>query len=335
MIDATIRLPDAPDIPALSFRMFDRERDYEAFAGLIARANTADGVEYLPTVESLRNEHDHGGEFDPRRDLILAEIAGAVVAAAQTDVRTRAGIGAHHVEGWVDPTWRRRGLGRALLHWTERRAAEVARVDGRGPERQIGSWPDESQVGATTLYESEGYAIVRYGFLMVRDLTAPIPDPRLPDGVEIRPVVEADHRQIWDADEEAFRDLWNPAERTAEDFVSWFSEPELDTSLWRVAWDGDEVAGSVMAFIFRAENEGFGLRRGWLEHVSVRRPWRKRGVASALMASAMRGLRDAGMTEAALGVDAENQSGALRVYEALGFRRSRTGVSYRKSFRAD
>jgi ribosomal protein S18 acetylase RimI-like enzyme len=53
------------------------------------------------------------------------------------------------------------------------------------------------------------------------------------------------------------------------------------------------------------------------------------------MASAMRGLRDAGMTEAALGVDAENQSGALRVYEALGFRRSRTGVSYRKSFRAD
>ena len=169
---------------------------------------------------------------------------------------------------------------------------------------------------------------------MVRDLADPIPDRPLPAGLEVRPVVEADHRRIWDADEEAFRDLWNPAERTSEDFVSWFSEPELDTSLWRVAWAGDEVAGSVMAFIFRAENEGFGLRRGWLEHVSVRRPWRKRGIASALMAGALQGLRDAGMTEAALGVDAENQSGALRVYEAMGFRRSRTGVSYRKSFRA-
>jgi ribosomal protein S18 acetylase RimI-like enzyme len=38
------------------------------------------------------------------------------------------------------------------------------------------------------------------------------------------------------------------------------------------------------------------------------------------------------MTEAALGVDAENTSGALRVYEAIGFRRVRTGVSYRKEF---
>jgi ribosomal protein S18 acetylase RimI-like enzyme len=37
------------------------------------------------------------------------------------------------------------------------------------------------------------------------------------------------------------------------------------------------------------------------------------------------------MTEAALGVDAENPSGALRVYENLGFRRTRTGVAYRKA----
>ena len=91
MIDTTIRLPDAPEIPGLRFRMFDRDRDYDAWAGLIAVANTADGVEYLPTVDSLRNEHEHGGEFDPRRDLIVAEIEGEMVAAALTEVRTRAG----------------------------------------------------------------------------------------------------------------------------------------------------------------------------------------------------------------------------------------------------
>ena len=335
MIEATIRLPDAPEIPGLRFRMFDRDRDYEPYAALVAAANTADGVEYLPTVDSLRNEHEHGGEYDPRRDLILAEVEGEIVAEAQTDVRTRDGIGVHHVEGWVDPAWRRRGLGRALLHWSERRAAEVARVDGRGPKRQIRSWPDELQVGATTLLESEGYAIVRYGFLMVRDLAASIPDRPLPDGLEVRPVVEADHRRIWDADEEAFRDLWSPAVRTEEDFVSWFAEPDLDTSLWRVAWDGNEVAGSVMTVILPAENEVLGLRRGWLEHIGVRRSWRRKGIASALVVSALQGLRDAGMTEAALGVDAENQSGALRLYEALGFHRSRTGVLYQKPFTVD
>jgi mycothiol synthase len=102
-----------------------------------------------------------------------------------------------------------------------------------------------------------------------------------------------------------------------------------------VAWDRDEVAGSVMTFVWQVENETLGLSRGWLEHISVRRPWRRRGLASALIAEALLALRAAGLREAALGVDAENTSGALRVYEALGFRRVRTDVSYRKVFVAD
>lgn len=333
MIETRIQLPDAPAIPGLRFRMFDPDRDYEAFVGLIAVANRADGVDYLPTVDGLRNDHDHGDEFDPRRDTILAEVEGELVAAAETSVRTRDGIGVHQVEGWVLPAWRRRGLGRVLLHWTERRAADVAKVDGRPPERALTSWPDEDQVGATALYAGEGYDIVRYGFLMVRDLADPIPDIALPEGLDLRPVAEADHRRIWDADDEAFRDHWQAAERTNADFASWYAEPDIDTSLWRVGWDGDEVAGSVMTFIWPNENEVLGLRRGWLEHISVRRGWRRRGLASALIADAMRGLVAAGMTEAALGCDAQNPTGALRVYEALGFRRARTGVSYRKAFR--
>jgi mycothiol synthase len=334
MIDARLQLPDAPPIAGLSFRMFDPERDYQALVDLIREANTADRLDYIATVENLRSDHEHGGEYDPRRDLILAEVEGELVAAAETTVRTRDGIGHHQLEGWVRPAWRRLGLGRSLLHWTERRSAEVARVDGRPRERALSSWPDDQQVGATTLYESEGYRIVRYGFQMVRDLADAIPDAPLPAGLEIRPVLEADHRRIWDADTEAFRDHWNSGERTDADFESWFATPELDTSLWRVAWDGDEVAGSVMTFIWAEENEALGLRRGWLEHISVRRPWRRRGLASALIADSLHALRGAGMAEAALGVDAENVTGALRVYESMGFRRDRTGVAYRKDFTA-
>ncbi len=335
MIDTWIQLPDAPSLPGLRFRMFDPAHDYDALVDLLREANRADGVDYLPTVEGLRSDHEHGGEYDPRRDLILAEVDGVLVAAAETSVRTRDGIGFHHVEGWVRPASRRRGLGRALLHWTEARAAEVARVDGRPPTRALTAWPDEDQVGATALYASEGYEIVRYGYLMVRDLADAIPDLPIPDGLEIRPVIPADHHRIWEADEEAFRDHWGRAERTEADFDRWFAMPEIDTRLWRVAWDGDEVAGSVMPFIFPTDNELLGMRRGWLEHISTRRPWRRRGLASALIADSLRALRDAGMTEAALGVDAENVTGALRLYESLGFRRARTGVSYRKDFTAD
>ena len=328
--DEGVRLPDAPPIPGLEFRTFDPDRDYEGMVALIREAHLTDGIDWIPTVEILRTEHEHGGEFDPRRDLLLAFVDGTIVGASQTDVRTRALGPNHHLEGWVSPAFRRRGLGRALLHWAEARAREVALVDGRSGARTLSSWPDEPQAGAIALYESEGYAIVRYGFMMVRDLTEPIPELPLPDGLELRPVDAADHRRIWDADTEAFQDHWNAAERTDADFEGWFASPEIDTALWRVAWAGDEVAGSVMNFIYPEENVALGVQRGWLDHVSVQRPWRRRGLASALIADSLRAIRDAGMTDAALGVDAENPTGALRVYENLGFRRARTGVSYRK-----
>jgi ribosomal protein S18 acetylase RimI-like enzyme len=280
VIDTTIEVRDAPPISGLRFRLFDPARDYQSYVDLIREAHLADGVDYLPTVEAVRSDHEHQPEYDPRRDVVLAEIDGRLVAAATTDVRIRAGVGHHQVEGWVRPAWRRRGLGRALLGWTEARAAAVARVDGRPPRRILSAWPDEQQVGALALFESAGYRIVRYGFMMVRDLAEPIPDRPMPAGLGVRPVVEADHRRIWDADEEAFRDHWNPAERTDADFEALYANPEIDTTLWQVAWDGDEVAGSIFTGIYPAENEALGVARGWLDHISVRRPWRRRGLAS-------------------------------------------------------
>jgi mycothiol synthase len=104
----------------------------------------------------------------------------------------------------------------------------------------------------------------------------------------------------------------------------------VETDLWRVAWDGDEVVGSVMNQIDPEENAKSGLDIGWLEHVSVRRAWRGRGVASALIVASLHALRERGMAIASLGVDGENLTGALRLYEQLGFRRHKTWISHRK-----
>src|SRR4029077_13806074 len=98
---------------------------------------------------------------------------------------------------------------------------------------------------------------------------------------------------------------------------------------------GNQVAGSVMTFVFANENAELGIRRGWLEHISGRRPWRRRGLASALIARSLRILADRGLEQAALGGDAENPTGALSVYETMGFRRHRVGVAYRKEFTVD
>lgn len=165
---------------------------------------------------------------------------------------------------------------------------------------------------------------------MRRPLDAPIDDAPLPPGIELRPVREQDHRKIFDATAEAFLDHWEAAERTDDDFRILFSEPALDTSIWAVAWAGDEVAGASINWIDPAENERLGFAIGWLGQVSVRRPWRRRGVGAAVITGSLRTFRDRGMTEARLGVDAENPTGALALYEKLGFERHMTWGIYRK-----
>jgi mycothiol synthase len=328
--DIAIDVPDLPALAGLQFRSFDVDRDLVPVVDVIVKANLADDDDYIPSVEEFRNELEHQAEFDPARDMVVAEIDGQIIAGTRRTIRVRDGVVQHQLECWVLPEQRRRGFGRALLRLNERQAREVAAERDGSEPHAFSSWLSETQADAVSLLESEGYERVRYGFRMVRSLADPIPEAPLPEGLEVRPVVEADHRRIWEADTEAFRDHWEAGERTEEDYTGWFSMPGLDTSMWRVAWDGDEVAGSVLNFVFQVENETIGVRRGWLEHISVRRPWRRRGLAGALIADSLRELRARGLDEAALGVDAENLSGALRLYESFGFRRYRTGIAFRK-----
>lgn len=115
---------------------------------------------------------------------------------------------------------------------------------------------------------------------------------------------------------------------TEADFVSLFSRARLDTDLWVVAWDGDEVAGVLQNWILPEENRTLGIARGWLEHISVRRGWRRRGLGRAITAEELRRLRAAGMIDAALGVDADNPTGALGLYEGLGFEVDQRSTAY-------
>jgi GNAT superfamily N-acetyltransferase len=131
---------------------------------------------------------------------------------------------------------------------------------------------------------------------------------------------------------EAFRDAWAETAPPPEAYERWLRSDEYQPEIWKVAWDtaSDEVAGMVLGFINAEENARYHRRRGWTENISVRRPWRRQGVASALIAANLRELRARGMTEAALGVDADSLTGALGVYERMGFQVTRRETLYRK-----
>lgn len=328
----TLPSPDGIRIEGLSFRRLTGRDDYEPLAGLVGASNLADAIPYVPNADGLRNEYENLSDFDPRRDLLLAEADGRMVGFGQASRQVRDGIAVYWSFGTVLQEYRRHGLGRAILHANEARGREIAERFEDAGGRVFASWVDDKESGARELLTSEGYEPARYGYVMHRTDLSDVTEVALPEGLELRPVTPDQHRAIFDADDEAFRDHWGHRDATEEDFVSRYAEPELDTSLWRVAWDGDQVAGTVMSYIWRSENKELGIRRGWLERIAVRRPWRRRGLARTLIASALVGLRDAGMDDAMLGVDTENLTGALGLYESMGFSVSDRQTQYRKGW---
>jgi mycothiol synthase len=318
----------------LTLRPFDPAIDYEPIADLISRTNEFDDLDWFMTVPVLRAEVAPGGMFDPERDARVAEVDGERVGFIRVSSRARGGDKVvHRMDAWTRPEWRRRGVGTALVVWAEdrsRRLRDAGAVGEADAIHEMSGATDENNVGSAAFAEAIGYRAIRYSFEMRRDLHAPILDAPLPEGLELRPVAEADYRPVFDANAEAFKDHWEAAVRTDEDFRHWFDDPDVDPSLWQVAWEGDEIAGVSVNTIYAEENERLGIKVGWLDAVSVRRPWRRRGVGADVIAASLRVLRDRGLDEASLGVDAENPTGALALYERLGFTRHRAFRIYRK-----
>ena len=329
---------DAPDIPGLRFRRLRLPDDVVGLSEMHIRAAIADDLDERESPEEWSQWFAHPTGFDPLRDVVVGELDGRIVAFAQArSVDDNDGGRDYTAGGEVDPEHRGRGIGRALLQHNlrhqraraEREAAAIVAA-GRPPvERRLEAWAMESQPRRRRLLESEGFVAVRWFFEMLRPNLDDITDQPMPDGLEFRPVATQDYRAIFEADVEAFRDHWGGMEEGENAFQRFFGGPDFRPDLWRVAWDAGQVAGVVMNRVMTTFNEQSGERRGELAGVSVRRPWRRRGLARAMVAESLRALRDEGMTSAVLGVDAENPTGALGVYESNGFRVHRKGLNYR------
>jgi mycothiol synthase len=323
--DRWLQPAEAPDVDGLRFRRpRGDDAEYAAIAGVIGAASIADDFPWVPSGPSVKSiwEEDDRDEFEPARDAVIVEVEGRMVAVGGTYRVIRGARAVYQLWGHVDPAWRGRGIGTRLLREGMRNADE--RASRHGDARQGGrpivrSVVAGTEVAGRELLSAAGLVPVRWSFHMRRPTLDDIPDAPLPKGLELRPVEPHLHRAILAADNEAFRDHWEPRDFTESSFKALFEREELRTDLWVVAWDGDEVAGSVQSWITPDENERLGVRRGWLDSISVRRPWRRRGLARAMTAEALRRLKAAGMEEAMLGVDADNPTGALGLYEGLGF----------------
>ena len=326
-----LELAEMPAVPGLRFRRFQGESDYPLMVDVLESTREVDEREWVSSVEETAVDYAHLTNCDPYTEMIFAEVDGELVGYGRCWWYNMVdGSISYYFFAHLRPEWRGTGIRLAMVRFLKQRARQIAANHPVDKKKFFVCWGMEVETDWTNLLLAEGHEIARYGLDMVRPNLDNILDCPLPAGLEVRRGTLAEYRQIWEAAREAFRDHWGMSEWSEENFTAWSEYPTFNPDLWQIAWAGKEVAGGVLNFIDEKENEENGRLRGYTETIFVRRPWRKQGVAKALIARSLQVLKDEGMAEAALGVDAENLSGALHLYRKMGFEEHKRGMTFRK-----
>ena len=313
-------LSDAPDIAGLTFRPLRGPEDYPHMAEVLNAACAADGIDRVETAETIAKNYDHLDNSDPATDTIFAEVDGRLIAYGRVLWwEEHEGPRRYMPFGMVHGEFRGRGLGTCMLTHNEARLRQVAADHPAEIEKTFEVFHSEAEASAQALYEAFGYEEKYHEADLVRPDLENIPDAPMPEGLVVRTPREDEMRKVWEADQEAFKDHIGAAPGTENDYQQFLKFDWFDPILWRVAWDGDEVAGQVRSFINEHENEEFNRKRGWTEFISVGRPYRRRGLARSLLVQSLHAVKERGMTEAALGAMTENRHGAFGLYKSVGF----------------
>ncbi|QDY91360.1 GNAT family N-acetyltransferase [Arthrobacter sp. UKPF54-2] len=223
--------------------------------------------------------------------------------------------------GCVDPQWQGRGVGAGLLGWLEVRTRQRFADDAGTAVPRLRLYMEEQHTHQGSLFEDCGYRIVRYYNEMHRPLDVGFPEPVLDDGLELVDFGPALHEAVRLAHNDAFRDHWGSEPRDEEAWGFVVNDPQArpDLSAVVVEKSTGQVAGYQIASHDADSAEARGFKEGYTDLLGVRREFRGRGIARALLADAMRRFAAAGMDKASLDVDSENPTGALDLYTKMGY----------------
>ncbi|HVX43323.1 MAG TPA: GNAT family N-acetyltransferase [Mycobacteriales bacterium] len=285
-----------------------------------------DGFTDRPEEQNVRDELSLAG-WDITRNTLLAQTADGELAGAGLLYLPPAGGQFLHSTGGVAPQWRGRGIGRRLVSWYGERAAEAHRAAAPNQSWELHLGAVDSDESSARLYARMDLKPVRYWFEMERPVADPVPEVPVADGLRLVPYAPSYDRALHTAHTEAFRDHWGSQPRPFDEWYSYAigGAAFRPQQTFLAVEAGGAVGGYLLSFAMG------GTDRMWMGTIGVRRPWRRQGVASALMARALQAYREAGVVTAALDVDSANPSGAVGVYERMGFRSVMRTVTYAKT----
>lgn len=218
--------------------------------------------------------------------------------------------------GVVALPYHRRGLGSAIVAETERRAGRLVKL--APPQRRVvmhaGALADEPRVSG--LLSQHGYVEVRRLSQMQIDFEQPPPAPDGVPGIEIRPLVTGQESAVYACISEAFDDDWSESFPTEEDWIHSHvtGVSNFRPELWWLAWEGPTLAGALIGLPSADEDAALG----YVGLLGVRRAFRGRGIAEALLRTSFVQFHSLGRPGVCLHVDTESVTGATRLYERVG-----------------
>jgi ribosomal protein S18 acetylase RimI-like enzyme len=333
---------DLPALPGLSWRPLERA-DAPALHALVAAVEDADAQPFRTTLAETEEGLDAPGQ-DPATDTVAAVDDGRIVAygAVVTRPGDRSTVRVF-VHGGVLPERRGEGLGRAVVAWMVGRARQVLAASDRAlPGRLLTYLEDGGPTAERHLYERAGFRTRRHYATLRRDLADPIPVIDLPGGLRLEPWTPELDEAVRLAHNDAFRDHWGSEPQSPEVWAhgrtlfapQWSSvvvDPAPDAALAdglddatraHLAAGGTLVAGYQLAARPEQDWAVQGYTSGYTETLGVRRAYRGRHLAPALLAAGMRAFAADGMQYAVLDVDTENPTGAYGLYSSLGYEKT-------------
>jgi len=287
--------------------------DAEAIAELINEVSMAEAGIPWTTTEETRDVLTSPDRAAPSPEVLLIDEDGSVAGYLESWTSDPAELA---LIAFVRPAlW-----GRGLSAWLVRHGEAWATENLRGSDSPFALRLSRflSNEAAGRLFESLGYHYVRTFWVMRVDLEgsrAEVPDP---PGVSIRSFdPDSDVERVYEALREAFDDHWGGPFHSLERWRHRSIDGEganFDPTLWFVAEEGNQVVGAICctAFTPRADDTGD------VGYLAVRRMWRRRGVALALLLTAFAELGRRGIARCELSVDSENPTGATKLYERAG-----------------
>jgi mycothiol synthase len=301
--------------------------DLQAYYNLLVACEETDKVGAAPSVEGMDHMLSLPGIEGEKTVHLLDGPEGlvAAVSGVKRDTHDRAVFWASIA---VHPAYRTDALYDSLLAFLEEKARTTEGVTAL--QSEVSSRKPELERS----YQRNGYKAVRYFLDFVRDLTLPIEEFPDPPGITIRTLdPEKDIPEFHAVLVDSFKDHWDPIAFTLEQTMHLLKRPGARPDLAFMAFDENGVcAGSTDCGIRDEFNKANGKAEGHVAVLGVRREFRRRGVARALLTRGLMGLRDAGMDSASLEVDADSPTGANKLYASVGFTERSRATVYEKVF---